>query len=353
MAPTKVCQAASRTSFGGSIRQFHPLFGGTNDVSRSTFHGRPYGLRLKRIAYHGAPPIRWYDFRSDFLEGKMIVIVRPKNILFLVSLLAALAAPASVLAQAAGDAAAAEKKEFTPISGQAGKDVVWVPTPMETVGLMLDIAKVTTKDFVIDLGSGDGRNIIYAAKRGARGLGVEYNPDMVELSKRTAAKEGVGHLAEFIQGDMFEADISKATVLALFLLPDNLNKLEPKFLKLNPGTRIVANTFGITGWTPDLEQNVEGECRAWCKVILYTVPAPVSGDWKVGDERFQIIQTAQTLSGYQIKGRTSLPLQGRVDGNQIYFRVAGVNYSGTIKGDRIEGVAETKGKRTPWRAAKA
>src|SRR6188474_499670 len=124
-----------------------------------------------------------------------------------------------------------------PFVGQPGKDVIWVPTPYVLVEKMLDLAKVTPQDFVMDLGSGDGRNIIAAAKRGARALGVEYNPDMVEFSKRTAAAAGVAERAMFVQGDMYEADISQATVLALFLLTENLNRLAPKFLSLRPGTR--------------------------------------------------------------------------------------------------------------------
>ena len=124
------------------------------------------------------------------------------------------------------------QSQFEPQVGQAGKDVVWVPTPYELVEKMLDMAKVTPQDLVVDLGSGDGRNVIAAAKRGARALGVEYNADMVELSKRMAAKEGVPDKATFVQGDMFEADFSKATVLALFLLPDNMDKLRTKFLDL-------------------------------------------------------------------------------------------------------------------------
>jgi SAM-dependent methyltransferase len=276
-----------------------------------------------------------------------------KALLLLVAAITALGAPAAALAQAAATGQPQQpKQEYTPVSGQPGKDVVWVPTPMETVGLMLDIAKVTPRDYVVDLGSGDGRNVILAAKRGARGLGVAYNPDLVELSKRNAAKEGVGHLAEFVQGDMFEADFSKATVLALFLLPDNLTKLEHKFLRLAPGTRIVANTFGISGWIPDREESLGSECKAWCKVLLYTVPAPVAGEWRDGNDRFLFSQSAQILSGSLVKGRISNPLQGRVEGSQLFFRVAGVNYSGVVKGERIEGVAEEKGRRKPWNAAK-
>jgi SAM-dependent methyltransferase len=161
---------------------------------------------------------------------------------------------------------------FVPEVGQAGKDVVWVPTPPEVVEKMLDVAKVTKADYVIDLGSGDGRNVIAAAKRGARALGVEFNPDMVALSERLAKEAGVGDRAKFVQGDMFETDISQATVMALFLLPDNLRKLEPKFRALKPGTRLVLNTFGIPDWKPDYEERLQGDCQSWCTVLLYTVP---------------------------------------------------------------------------------
>src|SRR5512145_3419722 len=143
-----------------------------------------------------------------------------------------------------------------PYVGQPGKDVIWVPTPPTLVEKMLDMAAVTAKDFVIDLGSGDGRNVIAAAKRGARALGVEYDQNLVQVSRRAAAVEGVADRAKFMQGDMFEADISKATVLALFLLPDNLRKLTPKFLDLKPGSRIVGNTFGIEGWKPDVTETL-------------------------------------------------------------------------------------------------
>jgi ubiquinone/menaquinone biosynthesis C-methylase UbiE len=159
-----------------------------------------------------------------------------------------------------------------PQSGQPGKDVVWVPTPPELVEKMLDMAKVTPDDFVMDLGSGDGRNVIAAAKRGARAVGVEFNPDMVALSERLAKEAGVSDKAKFVQGDMFEADFSEATVLALFLLPDNLRRLEPKIRALKPGTRVVLNTFGIPGWEPDVTEKIEGNCLSWCTALLYTIP---------------------------------------------------------------------------------
>src|ERR687897_3104263 len=148
--------------------------------------------------------------------------------------------------------AQATQEPFVPRSGQPGKDVVWVPSPPEMVSKMLEVAKVTPADYVIDLGSGDGRNVIAAAKIGARALGVEYNPDMVTLSQKLAQEAGVADKARFVQGDMYEADISKASVMALFLLPVNMNKLAPKFLNLAPGSRIVGNTFGIDGWEPDV-----------------------------------------------------------------------------------------------------
>jgi SAM-dependent methyltransferase len=158
--------------------------------------------------------------------------------------------------------AAVVQPQYEPAVGQEGKDVVWVPTPPVLVEKMLDMAQVTPSDYVIDLGSGDGRNVIAAARRGARALGVEYNPDMVELSRRLAEKQGVADKARFVQGDMYEADISGATVMALFLLPENLTRLTPKFLELKPGTRIVANAFGIDGWEPDVTDRLKGTAAA-------------------------------------------------------------------------------------------
>jgi SAM-dependent methyltransferase len=160
-----------------------------------------------------------------------------------------------------------------PYVGQPGKDVIWVPTPPTLVEKMLDMAAVTAKDFVIDLGSGDGRNVIAAAKRGARALGVEYDENLVQVSRRTAAAEGVADRAKFVQGDMFEADISKATVLALFLLPDNLERLKPKFQRLRPGTRIVTNGYQIAGWDAKEVEVAGGDCAPWCTAYLYIVPA--------------------------------------------------------------------------------
>ena len=242
-----------------------------------------------------------------------------------------------VLAGAAAPGQAAEKP-FEPVVGQAGKDVVWVPTPFVLVEKMLDMAKVTSQDFVMDLGSGDGRNIIAAAKRGARALGVEYNEDMVKLSQGIAAKEGVSDKAQFVQGDMYQADISQATVLALFLLTENLNRLAPKFLQLKPGTRIVINGFGIDGWDPDVTERSDGDCGSWCTAHLFYVPAKVEGAWRLPQGQLTLEQKFQKLSGTLNMGGTSIPIaDGRMRGDVISFSVNGTSYTGRVNGDTMQG----------------
>jgi SAM-dependent methyltransferase len=183
-----------------------------------------------------------------------------------------------------------------------------VPTSEALVEKMFDVAGLTPRDFVIDLGSGDGRMIIAAAKRGARGLGVEFNPDLVEYSKRVAEEAGVSDKAEFVQGDMFAADISKATVLALFLLPEHFRKLTPKFLDLAPGSRIVVNTFGIPDWEPDRVERIEEGCESWCEAKLYIVPARVAGTWQLPQGTLNLSQEFQQVSGTMTAGGNSVPV---------------------------------------------
>ena len=248
-----------------------------------------------------------------------------------VFLLALCLVPCTGFAQAA-------ENQYQPTVGQEGKDVVWVPTPAVLVEKMLDMAQVTPRDFVMDLGSGDGRNIIAAAKRGARALGVEYNADMVEYSKRIAAKEGVTDRAQFVQGDMYDADISQATVLALFLLPENLNKLTPKFLDLRPGTRIVANHFGIEGWDPDETGKSDGDCGSWCTALLYIVPARVAGAWRLGKGELELEQKFQKLAGTLTVAGVKTPVgNGRLLGDRITFSAGGVRYAGRVDGDAMRG----------------
>jgi SAM-dependent methyltransferase len=249
----------------------------------------------------------------------------------------------------ASSVAFAQEKPFEPYSGQAGKDVVWVPSPDVTVQKMMDVAKIGPQDFVMDLGSGDGRNIIAAAKRGARALGVEFNPQMVELSRRSAQQQGVGDKAQFVEGDMFTADLSKATALALFLLPDNLRRLDERFQALPPGTRIVVNTFGIAGWTPEETTQAEGNCGAWCSVILYLVPAKVAGTWKMPQGELVLEQKVQEISGNIIVGGKKLTLvNGRMSGDQMSFSAGGVLYTARVSGDSMEG----KGPAGPFSATR-
>ena len=240
-------------------------------------------------------------------------------------------------------------KPFEPYSGQPGKDVVWVPTPPELVEKMLDMAKVTPQDLVMDLGSGDGRNVIGAAKRGARAIGVEYNPDMVELSRRLAKEAGVADKATFVQGDMYEADISKASVMALFLLTSNLDKLKDKFLALKPGSRIVLNTFAVTGWSADESETVGGECQTWCTAMLYIVPANVAGTWKMPQGELTLLQEFQMLSGELVAGAKGTPVENaKMRGDQITMTIGGTTYTGRVTGDRLEGTAGNQ----KWTAAK-
>jgi len=256
--------------------------------------------------------------------------------------------PVIALALAVSTTAYAQEP-FVPQVGQAGKDVVWVPTPPELVERMLDLAKVTPQDFVMDLGSGDGRNVIGAAKRGAQAVGVEYNPEMVKLSTKNAIEAGVAGKATFIEGDMYQADISKANVLALFLLPTNMLQLRQKFLDLRPGSRIVSNTFGIEGWTPDETAVVENGCTAWCTALLWIVPAKVAGSWKADQGELVLKQDYQlvtgTLAGAPIAG-------GRLRGDQIRFTVGAAEYTGRVNGNRIEGTVQGGGPQLNFAATR-
>jgi SAM-dependent methyltransferase len=229
--------------------------------------------------------------------------------------------------------------DYEPTSGQEGKDVVWVPTPQAVVDKMLDMAKVTPKDFVMDLGSGDGRTVITAAKRGSNALGVEYNPDMVELSKRNAEKEGVTAKAQFMKADLFETDFSKAQVITMFLLPDINLKLRPKILKLRPGTRIVSNTFTMGDWEPDEKATISTEAgctTAWCTALLWIVPAQVAGTHKLPQGEVELKQTYQMLSGSLTTGGKTFGLKGKVRGSDISFSAGGKTYRGRMKDGKLD-----------------
>jgi SAM-dependent methyltransferase len=250
---------------------------------------------------------------------------------------------------------AAPAKPFEPVSGQAGKDVVWVPSPPEMVNKLMELGNVTPKDIVMDLGSGDGRNVIAAAKLGATAIGVEFNPDMVALSRRLAQEAGVGDKAQFVEADMYTYDISKATVMALFLLPVNMNKLAPKYFNLAPGSRIVANTFGIDGWEPDERVTLPptSECESWCEALLWIVPAKVAGTWTMPNGSMTLTQEYQMVQGtITVGGQPQTVKMGRLRGEDITFTADDVTYKGKVAGNTITGTMKTAKGEQPWSASR-
>jgi len=239
-------------------------------------------------------------------------------------------------------------KGYEPQVGQDGKDVIWVPTPQALVDKMLDMTKVTPKDYVIDLGSGDGRTVITAAKRGAKALGIEYNPEMVELSKRTAAIEGVSDKASFVKADLFESDFSQAQVITMFLLSSINLKLRPKILELKPGTRVASNTFDMGEWKPD-ETATISNCNSWCTAHLWIVPAKVGGVWTTSQGELTLNQTFQIITGTLRSGNVVAPVTGKLNGDEISFSAGEAQYTGKVTGNSVEGTLKSGGK---WSATR-
>ncbi len=225
-------------------------------------------------------------------------------------------------------------ESFEPKVGQPGKDVVWVPTPQSLVEKMLDIAKVTPKDYLIDLGSGDGRTVITAAKRGLTAHGIEYNPEMVDLAKKMAAEAGVASRATFAKADLFESDFSKANVITMFLLPSINEKLRPTILNLKPGTRIVSNSFTMGDWRADETATVTDDCSNYCTALLWIVPAKVDGAWRIGNQDLTLTQTFQMLGGTL---GTAAISDAKINGSEITFTANGTRYSGTVDGKSMKG----------------
>ncbi len=253
-----------------------------------------------------------------------------------------------------GEALAQPATDYTPKVGQEGKDVVWVPTPQTLVDRMLDMAKATPKDYVIDLGSGDGRTVITAAKLGIKAHGIEYNPEMVQLAKRNADKEGVAGKATFVNADIFESDFSQATVLTLFLLTDLNIRLRPTILKMKPGTRVVSNTFMMGDWEPDDKVEAPPGCSSFCKASLWIVPASVEGTWQIGQSELVLEQKYQVVSGRLKSGNVIAPItNGRMNGDSVAFTAGGADYAGRVTGSTIEGTSKTGAGEVKWQAARA
>lgn len=236
---------------------------------------------------------------------------------------------------------------YDPSVGQQGKDVVWVPTTEALIEKMLDLAQLTADDYLIDLGSGDGRTVIAAAKRGATALGIEYNPDMVALSKQRAAEAGVAERASFTAADLFASDFSRATVITMFLLPDINLRLRPQILDLAPGTRIVSNTFTMGDWEADRTETIT-DCVSWCTALLWIVPAKVQGTWQTPEGTLTLEQQFQNVTGSL--GGAALS-SGRLRGGTIELQVGDVRYSGRVAGSTIEGTV-SGGRTGTWTATR-
>lgn len=246
-------------------------------------------------------------------------------------------------AWAQADKQQASTDEFVPTVGQSGKDVIWVPTPQALVDRMLDMAQLTPQDTLVDLGSGDGRTVITAAKRGATARGIEYNPDMVALSRSAALREGVSEKAGFEQADIFESDFSDADVVTLFLLPGLNLRLKPILLDMEPGTRVVSNSFTMGEWEPDETGEAEG-CTNYCIAYKWIVPAKVEGTWQTADGELVLTQKYQTVTGELRNGTNTMPIsEGRLNGSEFEFKAGDVQYTAKVSGETMQGNAGAQG----------
>jgi SAM-dependent methyltransferase len=244
-------------------------------------------------------------------------------------------------------------RDYEPELWQAGKDVVWVPMASERVEKMLDLAKLTPADFVVDLGSGDGVTVIAAARRGASAMGVEFNPDLVAFSKRQAQRAGVADRTQFVQGDLFQADLSRASVITLFLLDEINLKLRPSLLALKPGTRVLSNTFRMGDWEPDATETSRSGCANWCALYLWIVPARVEGAWRSPEGPLMLKQQYQKVGGALGTGALAAAVfNGRLNGDEISFTAGGAEYRGRVKGAVIEGTITTGGGIRLWKATR-
>ncbi len=241
--------------------------------------------------------------------------------------------------------AAQQTRPYEPQLNQPGKDVQWVPTPPALAERMLDLARLTPDDKLVDLGSGDGVLVMAAARRGIRARGIEYDRRLVEYAKRSAREAGLDKRTSFVRGDIFETDFSDATVVTTFLLPSMNLRLRPRFLAMKPGTRIVAKTFAIGDWQPDQTVTVE-PCERWCKAMLWVVPARVGGHWRTPKGDLVLTQRFQFISGTLAN---ELIEHGRLDGDEISFTVGMTVYRGRVDGPRMR-VSADDGPAATWTA---
>ena len=259
---------------------------------------------------------------------------------------------------------ACAQQDFKPYVGQQGKDVVWVPTPDEVVDRMLTMAQTKPEDFVVDLGAGDGKIAIAAAKKfGAKSMGVEYNPDMVAFAQKNAQAAGVTGKAQIVHGDIFATDFTQATVLTMYLLPSLNMRLRPQILALRPGTRVVTHAFNMEDWEPDESSDVDGR-----RVYFWVVPANVAGRWALefsggggASEKVSLNfeQKFQRIVGIAYLGPVLAGLrEPRLSGFRIGFAFVdgrGVrrDFTGRVTGATMEGSFRADGgQEGRWSAAK-
>lgn len=256
-----------------------------------------------------------------------------------------------------------KEKEFEPHVGQAGKDVIWVPTPDEVVERMLRMAQVGANDYVVDLGAGDGKIAIMAAKKfGARSMGIEYNPDMARLAQRNAEKAGVAGRARIVQGDIFASDFTQASVITMYLLPALNLKLRPQILAMRPGTRVVSHSFNMDDWEPDETSSLDGR-----RAYFWVVPANVAGTWAfeatgggaAEKSELTLEQRYQKLEGSIALGQVQAGLRDtRLRGFTIAFSYVDGNsvrrdLTGRVSGNRMEGSFRAdNGTEGRWTATK-
>ena len=224
-------------------------------------------------------------------------------------------------------------------------DVIYVPTPQQVVDRMLAIADVKAGDYMIDFGCGDGRMVVTAAKRGARGYGVDINPQRIKEANANAEAAGVTDKVEFKIANLFEQDLSKADVMAMYLLTDINLRLRPKILDtMKPGTRVVSHAFDMGDWKPDVHENVDGR-----NIYFWMVPAKIAGSWDVQGEnkmKLSIDQKYQFFTGKaEMGGKTFDITDGRIKGSEVSFKMGGQSYTGKVDGNTISGAK--------WKATKA
>ena len=298
------------------------------------------------------------------------IVPKGKNFMLQLPALRAILAAALIscsLSTVAQAQAPATEYAYEPVIGMPGKDVVWVPTPAHVIDFMLDMAKVTPSDSVVDLGSGDGRIVLAAAKRGARALGVELNPELVQLSNDEALRQGVSDRAQFVVKDMFQTDLSGASVLTTYLLQHLNIRVRPQLLaQMKPGARVVTYAFHMGEWQPDAVAQSNG-----LTVHLWIVPAAAMGVWRwthdgIGfarDYEMNVRQTFQLISGTASSKSSFAYLRDmKLDGDRISFTLteeagsslAQTRYEGRIDGDTMTGMARTNNQTQdrPWRATR-